>query len=244
MTSFGPVAPYYDELMKLVPYRMWVGYYMLLLAHQDVHPKRVLDVCCGTGTMCEMLEREGLSMAGLDLAPGMIDVARRKARRKKLDIRYEVMDATTFEMNETFDAAFSFFDSLNNILDPNGLEKAFERVFAHLRPGGSWIFDLNTAYAFEAQLFDQQDLRPNAKLRYKWDGEWDPEQRIITVRMKFWKGDEEFEEVHVQRAHEVEDVYAMLERVGFTEVRAFHSYTLNPPRYRSDRIHFTAIRPE
>jgi SAM-dependent methyltransferase len=244
MTSFGPVAPYYDDLMKQVPYRMWISYYMLLLAQQDVHPKKVLDVCCGTGTMCEMLEREGLSMSGLDLAPGMIEVAREKAHRKKFDIRYEVMDACTFEMNETYDAALSFFDSLNNILDPNGLEMAFHRVFQHLRPGGSWIFDLNTAYAFEAQLFDQQDLRQNVKLRYKWQGEWDPEQKIITVNMKFWKDGEEFDEVHKQRAHEVEDVYAMLERVGFVSIRAYHSYTLNPPRYKSDRIHFTAIRPD
>ncbi len=243
MTSFGPVAPYYDELMKQVPYRMWVGYYMLLLSQQDVHPKRILDVCCGTGTMCEMLDREGMSMSGLDLAPGMIDVARQKARKKKFDIRYEVMDACSFEMNDTYDAAFSFFDSLNNILEPAGLEMAFERVYAHLRPGGSWIFDLNTAYAFEAQLFDQQDLRQNVKLRYKWQGEWDPEQRIITVNMKFWMGGEEFDEIHRQRAHDVEEVYAMLERVGFTKIRAYHSYTLNPPRYRSDRIHFTAIRP-
>jgi ubiquinone/menaquinone biosynthesis C-methylase UbiE len=243
MSSFGPVAPHYDDLMRMVPYRMWVSYYMLLLAQQDVHPKRILDVCCGTGTMCEMLEREGKSMAGLDLAQGMIKIARQKARRKKMDIRYEVMDACTFEMNDTYDAAYSFFDSLNNIIDPGGLELAFKRVYDHLCPGGSWIFDLNTAYAFEAQLFDQQDLRPDAKLQYKWEGEWDPEQRLITVNMKFWKGDDEFEETHRQRAHELEDVYAMLERVGFTQVRAYHSYTLNPPRDRSDRIHYTAIRP-
>lgn len=244
MSSFGPVAPHYDELMRQVPYRMWVSYYLLLLSQQGVHPRRVLDVCCGTGTMCEMLTREGLSVDGLDLAAGMIEVARKKARRKKLDIRYEVMDAAAFEMNDTYDAAYSFFDSLNNIVEPRRLQQCFEHVFAHLNPGGSWIFDMNTAYAFEAHLFDQQELRPNAKLQYKWEGEWDPESRLITVRMRFWQGDEEFEETHVQRAYEVEEVYEMLERAGFEEIRAFNSYTLNPPRYRSDRIHFTALKPE
>ena len=230
--------------MKQVPYRMWVGYYMLLLSQQDVHPKRVLDVCCGTGTMCEMLVHEGLQMAGLDLSPGMIDVAQRKARKKKLDIRYEVMDASTFEMNDTYDAAYSFFDSLNNILDTTALQNVFHRVYDHLRPGGSWIFDLNTAYAFEAELFDQEQLRANAKLRYKWRGEWDPENRIITVNMKFWKDGEEFDEVHRQKAHDVEEIYDMLDEAGFTQVRAYHSYTLNPPRFKSDRLHFTAIKPE
>jgi len=240
--SFGPVAPYYDELMKQVPYRMWVGYYLLLLAHQDVHPETILDVCCGTGTMCEMLQDEGFQMSGFDLAPGMIDEARRKARRKKLPIRYEVADAAEFDLGETYDAAFSFFDSLNNILDPERLQMAFHRVAAHLRPGGSFIFDLNTAYAFEAQLFDQQFLRSNARLRYKWVGDWDPESRIITVTMDFWYREEPFREIHRQRAYEDEEIRAMLTAAGFESIRAFHSYTLNPPRYKSDRVHYAAIR--
>lgn len=242
MSSFGPVAPYYDDLMRSVPYRMWVSYYMLLLAQADVHPKTILDVCCGTGTMCEMLVREGKQMAGFDLSPGMIEMARLKAKKKKMDIRYEVMDAAIFEMNETYDAAFSFFDSLNNILDAMRLQMTFNQVAAHLPAGGSWIFDLNSAYAFEAQLFDQQELRSNVKLRYKWEGEWDPEQRIITVNMRFWRGEEVFEEVHRQRAYDHDEVVDMLEQAGFTHIRAYHSYTLNPPRYKSDRLHYTAIK--
>jgi SAM-dependent methyltransferase len=242
VTSFGPVAPYYDELMKSVNYRMWVGYYLLLLSHQDVHPKRVLDVCCGTGTMCEMLEREGYRMAGFDLSPGMIEEARRKAARKKMPIRYEVQDAAEADMGETYDAAFSFFDSLNNILDPARLEMAFARVAAHLPPGGSWIFDLNTAYAFEQEMFDQENLRANAKLRYKWIGDYDPATRIIQVDMRFWYRGEEFHELHVQRAHPPEEVVAMLERAGFAQIRVFHAYTLNPPRHTSDRLHFACVK--
>lgn len=240
--SFTAVAPYYDDLMKSVPYRMWVSYYLLLLAAQDVHPKTILDVCCGTGTMCEMLTAEGFQMSGFDLSEGMIDSARRKAYKKKIDVRYEVQDACTFELGDTYDAALSFFDSLNNITDPVRLEQAFVRVADHLKPGGSFIFDLNTAYAFEAKLFDQRQLRSNAKLRYDWVGEYDAESRLITVNMEFWRGDEHFTEVHKQRAYEEDEVRAMLGRSGFRQVRAYHSYTLNPPRYASDRLHYAAIR--
>ncbi|HWD39410.1 MAG TPA: class I SAM-dependent methyltransferase, partial [Fimbriimonas sp.] len=189
--SFGPVAPYYDELMRTVPYKMWVSYYLLLLSHQDVHPKTVLDVCCGTGTMCQMLDKEGFRMSGIDLSPGMIEAAVAKAKKRKLDIYYEVADASTFILHRKFDAALSFFDSLNNILEPEKLQAAFHRVAAHLPPGGSWIFDLNTAYAFSASLFDQQDLRPNAKLQYLWEGDYDPATKIITVNMRFWRDDQE-----------------------------------------------------
>jgi hypothetical protein len=145
-------------------------------------------------------------------------------------------------LSRRFDAALSFFDSLNNILEPEGLLSAFQRVAEHLNPGGSWIFDLNTAYAFDADLFDQEYLRPKAKLRYKWVGDWNPETRIITVDMRFWRGDEAIHEVHRQRAYDEIEVREMLAAAGFSRVRAFHSYTLNPPRHKSDRIHYTAIR--
>ena len=241
MSSFGPVAPYYDELMRSVPYRMWTSYYLLLLAHQNVRPKKVLDVCCGTGTMCELLVDEGMAMAGFDLSGPMIEEARRKAARKGLEIRYEVADARTVEMGDEYEAAFSFFDSLNNILEPEGVFRSFQRVAAHLPSGGSWIFDLNTAYAFEEEMFDQRS-GGRSKLRYDWKGTYDKASRIITVDMKFWRDGEAFSEVHRQRAHPKDEIVAMLAEAGFGEVRTFHSYTLNPVRLKSDRIHYACIR--
>lgn len=242
MESFGPVAPFYDELMSAVPYRMWVSYYLLLLAQQDVHPKKVLDVCCGTGAMCELLHAEGFQMAGFDLSAHMIERARAKAKKHDLPIRYEVLDAAEADMGESYDAAFSFFDSLNYILDPNQLQAAFHRVAEHLPSGASWIFDLNTEYAFEHEMFDQENMKRAAPVRYRWKGEYDPESRLIHVRMTFWYKDEEFHETHVQRAHTDTEVREMLKAAGFGEVRCYHSYTLNPPRYASDRVHYTCIR--
>lgn len=239
--AFGAVAPYYDELMRSVPYRMWVGYYLLLLSVQNRHPRRLLDVCCGTGTVAEMLAREGFEVSGFDISAPMIARARDKARRKKSGIEYWVSDAAALQLNRRFDAAYSFFDSLNNITEPARLQAAFHRVAEHVAEDGSFIFDLNTAYSFEARMFDQQNLSRRSKLRYKWVGEWDADKRIITVHMRFWYDDREFEEIHRQRAYDEEEVRAMLEAAGFRDIQAYHSYTLDPPRRTTDRIHYAAI---
>jgi ubiquinone/menaquinone biosynthesis C-methylase UbiE len=242
VNSFTEVAAHYDELMKAVPYRMWVGYYLLLLSHQNAHPKTILDVCCGTGTMCDFLTREGYRMAGVDLSAEMIREAKKKAGRNRQEIDYFVGDASKFELHQQFDAALSFFDSLNNIIDEAKLLAAFKQIAKHVKPGGSFIFDVNTAYAFETDLFDQESLKQSNKLRYQWKGDWDPDTRLITVTMNFWKNGEEFQEVHQQRAYTDEELRSMLAEAGFEEVRAFHSYTLNPPRHKSDRLHYCAIR--
>jgi ubiquinone/menaquinone biosynthesis C-methylase UbiE len=242
LQSFGAVAPFYDALMDTVPYRMWASYLLLLLSQQDVHPKRILDVCCGTGTMCELLDDEGFSMAGFDLSPGMIEMAREKAKHALKQIRYEVFDAAEFEMKDTYDAAFSFFDSLNYITEIDRLASAIRQVGRHVAPGGSFIFDLNTAYAFEARLFDQRAKGPKARVKYEWVGDYDPESRIIKVDMQFWYQGKEYHEVHVQRAHTDEEIRALLYEAGFTAIRCYESYSLNPPRPKSDRVHYSAIR--
>jgi SAM-dependent methyltransferase len=229
--------------MRPVPYRMWVAYYLLLLSQQAVRPKRILDVCCGTGTMCQMLHTEGFQMSGFDLSAEMIEEARRKIYAKMLPIRYEVADAAEFEMGETYDAAFSFFDSLNNILDRDRLQMAFGQVWKHLVPGGSWIFDVNTAYAFETKLFDQEDLKASSPLKYHWTGNWDPQTRLIRVDMLFWKNGEEFRETHTQRAYGHLELVEMLEKAGFVDIRPYNSYSLDPPRKKSDRIHYTCRKP-
>ncbi len=241
MASFGPIAPFYDELMKSVPYDMWLGYWELLLLQQEVRPNRVLDICCGTGTLCEMLSERGYSVTGFDLSKTMIAEARRKAELAGLNVRYEVADARTVDLGERFDAAFSFFDSLNYITDAAGLRSAIHSAARHLRPGASFIFDLNTAYAFEQKMFDQQDTRKRSKVHYNWVGDYDKGQRIIRVEMDFWVDGQKVHEVHVQRAHREDEVREFLAEAGFESVRIYDSYTLDPPRARSDRVHYTAI---
>lgn len=239
--SFGPIAPHYDLLMSQVPYGMWASYYQLLLAQQGVLPDSILDVCCGTGALCEILTEEGFEMAGVDLSEPMILEAKRKAREQGLEIQYLAADAALFDFGRTFDAAFSFFDSFNYILDLGQVGRAFHRVAEHLRPGGSFIFDLNTAYAFEQKMFDQNNTKKKAPVRHKWKGDYDRTTRVIRVHMDFWVGEEHFVETHIQRAHQVHELVPMLEAAGFGKIEVFDSYTLEPPRASSDRIHVACL---
>lgn len=242
--EFGPVAEFYDRLMSGVPYRMWVAYYLLLLSKIGHKPKRILDVCCGTGTVAELLIEEGFEVEGFDLSAQMIAAAREKAQHLLSNTRYEVADAATFEMGRTYESAYSFFDSLNYITDPEQLQSALLRVYHHLEPGGSFVFDMNTAYAFEQKMFTQRKLSKNAPIRYDWHGDWSVESGLIRVEMKFWANDREFSETHLQRAYSEAEMRQMLARAGFEEIEIFHSYTLEPPRRTSDRVHYVCRRPQ
>lgn len=47
----------------------------------SLEPRRVLDAGCGTGRVAIELARRGVAVAGVDVDPGMLETARRRARR-------------------------------------------------------------------------------------------------------------------------------------------------------------------
>lgn len=62
----------------------------------------VLEVACGTGRIGLRLAKEGWSVAGFDLSPHMIEIARRKAEGTH-GIDLSVADMTSFDLGRTFD---------------------------------------------------------------------------------------------------------------------------------------------
>lgn len=225
--------------MAKVPYEMWAGYYQLLLAQAESKPQTLLDVCCGTGKVAQLLTQDGYRITGIDSSSAMIAEAKKRTGN---NLEFILADATDFDLGRTFDGAFSFFDSLNYITTVDGLRSAIHCVGKHLQPGATFIFDVNTEYAFTEKMFDQEDRRKRAEIKYSWLGDYNPTTRIIEVDMNFWVGDDEIHEVHVQRAHTSEEIIDALKDGGFNYVRSFDSYTLEPPDNKSDRIHYLTVK--
>ena len=92
---------------------------------------RVLDVGCGGGLLCEAFARAGASVTGIDLAPGMIEVARLHATEQALDIDYRLCDADTLEGG--YDVV-SCMEMLEHVPDPAKMVATLARL---VRPGGT-----------------------------------------------------------------------------------------------------------
>ena len=60
---------------------------------------------------------------------------------------------------EPVDAAVSTLDSLNYLTREKDIRETFRRVFRYLKPGGSFIFDVNTPYKLrrmDCQLYTDE----------------------------------------------------------------------------------------
>lgn len=106
-------------------------------------PKSVLDAGCGTGRVAIELARRGISVAGVDIDPRMLDTARRKAPH----IEWREGDLSTVDLGRKFDAVVMAGNVM--IFLTSGTEGLVLRNMArHLVPGGLLIsgFQLGTGY--------------------------------------------------------------------------------------------------
>jgi ubiquinone/menaquinone biosynthesis C-methylase UbiE len=246
--AFINVAPFYDELMEDVPYENWVDYIEHLFKKNHVSPKSILDIGCGTGAITILMSQRYYHCVGIDISEPMLAQARRAAIESGLDIEFHCQDATELSLpGKNFDAIVSVFDSLNYITEYENLISSFVQARKHLSKTGIFIFDLNSEYAFQANLFNQASIFDDESLHYVWKSTYDEESRICTVDMVFRKYSEEdkqeniFRERHYQRAYSIEEVTEGLKKAGFEKIFCYDAYSFRAPKKKSDRIYFVAL---
>jgi SAM-dependent methyltransferase len=240
---FAPIAPFYDQLMASVPYGEWADYVEQVMRHISFQPKDILDVACGTGTMALLLAARGYNLVGTDRSEAMLKVARKKAKQAGLDIPFYAQDAAHLDLPQKFDLAICLYDSFNYLLNEKDLLAAFRAIRRHLRPGGYLLFDINTLYAFHAELFTQENT-PESEISYKWTSFFDPDSCICRVDMEFHPTPRKtIRAVHFQRAYLAEEIIKLLSRARFQPQRLFEAYTLLPPGRLSERVFYLAQKP-
>ena len=104
---------------------------------------KLLDIATGTGefaiTLDKTAKKQGkkVDITGVDFSENMLSVAKRKAKERNLDIKFEHGDALHLKYpDKSFDVVTSSF-ALRNVDDLNKFCSEAKRV---LKPGGRFVF--------------------------------------------------------------------------------------------------------
>ena len=107
---------------------------------------RILDLGCYTGTEALILAREGYRVLGVDLSPRMIGIAKRKAKKWRLEdrVRFATFRASELlqleeKLDGPFDTAYSVYGTLNLEPQLDAFKAGLRKV---LREDGQFIVGL------------------------------------------------------------------------------------------------------
>ncbi len=240
MSAYGPLAAWYDSLTGDVPYTQFADFYETEFARDGGEFRLLLDLCCGTGTLTAEMARRGYEMIGVDASPDMLMQAREKVASLPVPPLLLCQDAAEIDLYGTVDAAYCSLDGFN-YLPPEKLRTVFFRLRYFIRPGGLLLFDVHTPEWFrslDGEIFvDESD-----DLLCLWRADFDEEEKKIVYGMdlferqgRLWRrsGEE-----HVEYAHELSSLSALLTGLGYTDVRLIRDC----PQMEQGRVFISAVR--
>jgi SAM-dependent methyltransferase len=101
----------------------------------------VLEIACGSGLVTIPIAAQGLEVTGVDLAPPMLEHARRKAEAQGLNIRWTEADARSFDLGTQYQFIFITGNAFQAFLRREDQEALLASVKKHLAPQGVFAFE-------------------------------------------------------------------------------------------------------
>ena len=188
-----------------------------------LRPKTALDLGCGTGVLCRILDEQGIEASGMDFSAGMIEIARADSPH----IHYDTADMITYRPEKHFDLVTCTGDALNHIADLSNVEKIFQNVWAYLSPGGFFVFDiLDEGEVSDSEPFEM-DFSETVRV---WFQMTRPGEKQVNLKIRVYEdGVLSFEENIRETVHDPRIICALLEKTGFAVQRCAHSLMGDAP---------------
>ena len=244
MEAYTDFAYVYDTLMDNTPYTEWCSRITDILRGAGIEDDLVLDLGCGTGTLTELLAKEGYDMIGIDYSQEMLSRAMEKREESGLQILYLLQDMREFELYGTVKAVVSVCDSLNYLLEEEEVIETFRLVNNYLDPKGLFVFDFNTVYKYKEVIGDATIAENREDCSFIWENFYHEEDEINEYEVTFFVKEGElfrrFEETHYQRGYTPRQMKDFLAKAGLEFVSMADSDTGGEVTPESERIYMIA----
>lgn len=247
MSGYDALASSYDALMADGAYRRRADFLERLFRKSPFPVQSVLDLACGTGTIACLLAERGYQVTATDGSEEMLTQAMAKASCLEGPpplFLHQTMPR--LRLIQSVDAAVSTLDSLNYLTRKQDLRETFHRVHRWLRPGGQFIFDVNTPHKLR-RMNGQMYMDETEESFCVWRTFFSERTRVCTYQVDLFQlrpdgaWEREFEE-HRERAWEAEELRQYLAEAGFARVSITGDLSMRPPAADEDRWIVRCVR--
>ena len=245
MRVYDALAASYDGLMADGAYRRRAAFLARRLRKSPIPVETVLDLGCGTGTIACLLAKKGYQVLAADGSEEMLTQAAAKAAGLERPPLFLHQAMPRLRLAQPADAVVSTLDSLNYLTAERDLKETFRHVRRWLKPGGLFLFDVNTPYKLR-RMDGQLYMDETEESFCVWRTFFSEKKQICTYQVDLFQQrpdgawNRTFEE-HRERAWPQEFLVDQLRRAGFSTVRVSGDLTRRPPKPDEDRWQFLAV---
>ncbi len=132
----------YAKIEEYLDFEDEVEYLYKTIGHivLSKNPQTLIDIGCGQGEFCHIMQLNGIKTFGVDLSKKQIEIAVSKGLDAKcIDIK---------DIKTTCDCATAIFDVINYI-PKDGIKQFLQNCYKLINTGGYFIFDINSLYGFD-----------------------------------------------------------------------------------------------
>ena len=244
MSAYDTLAASYDGLMADGAYRRRAAFLERRLRKSPIPVETVLDLACGTGTIACLLAEKGYAVIATDGSGEMLTQAAAKAAVLDRPPLFLHQAMPRLRLAQPADAVVSTLDSLNYLTAERDLKETFRHVRRWLKPGGLFLFDVNTPYKLR-RMNGQLYMDETEESFCVWRTFFSEKKQICTYQVDLFRlrpggaWDRSFEE-HRERAWSEEFLRKELLAAGFSGLRLTGDLTDKPPGPSEDRWQFEA----
>ncbi len=265
---YQPLAPWYDHLQHEISPDRWADFLLQLdLLYRPVLSRLagdgrdgrplVLDLGCGTGSICLALEQRGYDPIGVDQSAAMLQLAREKATAAESHGLFLLQDISRFELYGTVDLITCLLDTVNHLVRPAQVERLFRLCANYLNPGCLFIFDCGTEHHFRQTLGNHlfyQDLAATAgqpALTLFWQNQYQPRTGISRANLTlFTEGTPQSPGLYrrsdvqiVERYYDHDFLLGCARSAGLEWLACHGELSLKAPARRAERHFYVFRRP-
>lgn len=119
--------------------------------------KSIFDMTCGTGSQVFHLARLGYDITGADFSPALLEIARDKAAKQNLDVKFIDGDIRKLQSG-SFDAVITIDNAIGHLVKKD-FAIAIRNISQNLKEDGVYIFDILNLEAMTDEVIEADSNR-------------------------------------------------------------------------------------
>ena len=238
MSGYGDFSAFYDALMTDVDYAARADYLLSLFQKHGAAPRSVLDIACGSGSLCAEFEKRGIDVIGTDGSESMLMRAREKLSANALLLEQDMCE---LDLYGTVDGAVCTLDSLNHLCKTEEVAEVFRRARLFVEPQGMFIFDVNTVYKHPHGLGDTTFVTEQDGLMCVWRNHYMSRTHEVQMLLDFFVEEDDgsytrYEDAVRERAYSERTLRKLLAENGWETLAVYGDMTTDAPTDTCERM--------